>query len=243
MKTKIKGHQAALLAGSIFISSSIASHGATIATFTGGDVGEGLALTNYNLEYAVNLGADQADVTVQGVTFTSATSAGLTVGAVNLASNWGAVKNYGSSSNDDNLEGIMRNALLDWFGANPDSRTVAFNTGNTLTIGETYRLQMFFHEPSDGVANRFFDISVEGSLIVDDFNSTQGDGLSAAQGYVVTYDFVAGDEALDILLTAGSTGNPDPFIQAFTLHVVPEPSSTALLGLGLSSLLLRRKRS
>jgi hypothetical protein len=44
-------------------------------------------------------------------------------------------------------------------------------------------------------------------------------------------------------LSPGDFGVDGGQFIALTLSAVPEPSSTALLGLGLSSLLLRRKRS
>ena len=62
----------------------------------------------------------------------------------------------------------------------------------------------------------------------------------------VTFFTVSGGN--DVTLTfdpeaTGFDGLDQLLLNGFQLTFVPEPSSTALLGLGLSSLLLRRRRS
>ena len=58
---------------------------------------------------------------------------------------------------------------------------------------------------------------------------------------------IAGTRQIEVrLLAARNTGtNNDGYFDSLSLttFAVPEPSSTALLGLGLSAMLLRRKRS
>lgn len=222
----------------------------TTTAFWGGDIGEGLDLSGTYV-YAVNLGLDQADLSVQGLTFKSATAAGstpgdVTVGAVNYAGPWEGPRDYGSrdpggTSNDLNLEYIMDNSLLDWHGgalATMPEQTITFTA--KVTAGQDYRLQLFFQEPA---GDRFFDITVEGIVIADEFHTSEAASDYNTKGYVVTHDFTSTDTVLNVKLTGGSSELPDPFIQAFTLQSIPEPSTYTLLGslLVLGCVIVRRR--
>jgi|TARA_B110000879_G_scaffold51302_1_gene72775 hypothetical protein len=73
------------------------------------------------------------------------------------------------------------------------------------------------------------------------FGSTTINNEDLSNGTLDTYDFstpliLAADEQFTMSATAGIIG-----IEALTLTVVPEPSSTALLGLGGLALILRRR--
>jgi len=55
--------------------------------------------------------------------------------------------------------------------------------------------------------------------------------------------FLSGGPQFNARLSTGDFGIDGGQFIALTLSAVPEPSSITLLGLGLSALLLRRKRS
>jgi hypothetical protein len=200
------------------------SHAApTITTFTGGDAGEGFTMSGTYL-YTVDLGGEDGWIpnqTVQGYTFIKATAAGVTVATTGdslAAPWWGTTPSYGSSADDDALEQIMGNTQL-VYGASPSiSLTIP------VTSGQQYSLQLLFSDNSETEA-RNFDVTVEGSLVADDFQPQQGVTPYTTPrtfGTVLTHIFTAGDISLNVLLSAGSgAGDPNPLIQGFTLQAIP----------------------
>ena len=106
-----------------------------------------------------------------------------------------------------------------------------------------------FYSPSDDVT---FDVLVTDFdrtdvLVHNDLVSSFGSSVTTADiSTAVTFFTVSGGN--DVTLTfdpeaTGFDGLDQLLLNGFQLTFVPEPSSTALLGLGLSSLLLRRRRS
>ena len=61
-------------------------------------------------------------------------------------------------------------------------------------------------------------------------------------GMVYTYEFTATDDAFTVLLARQGSSNENSILGAVTLEQVPEPSTTALLGLGGLALILRRRK-
>jgi hypothetical protein len=209
-----------------FVATRIHSHAATITTFTGGDAGEGFTLSGTYL-YAVDLGAEwTSNQTVQGYTFVKATAAGVTVGTTGTplaAPWWQPTPSYGSSANDDALEQIMGNTQL-VYGVSP---TVSLTI--PVTSGQQYSLQLLFSDNSETAA-RNFDVTIEGSLVADNFQPQQGVipfTTPRTFGTVLTHTFTAGDNSLNVLLSQGdwSVGDANPIIQGFTLQAIPGPST------------------
>ena len=213
-----------------------ASADLVVSTFTGGDAGEGFDLSGTYV-YTVNLGGSVASLDIQGYTFVNAATAGISLSANHLA-NWATSPDYGTTTDDNALESMMFNTALDWDG------TPFINIAAPVTIGQQYALQLLMSENSTTEANRRQDIIVEGLTILDDFQITQGLGVSNPQTYgtLVYYTFTATDDTLNLELARGAGGtDPNPVAQAFTLQVVPEPSTLGLAVIGLGLAALRRR--
>jgi Ca2+-binding RTX toxin-like protein len=190
----------------------------TIGTYSGGDVGEGLDLDG-TFAYAINVGGSPSPA-IRNATFTADTATpGATVTAVNQITNFGNA-NFGSSPNDDALEPIS--SSIRW---TPSPGDVAADLN--VTSGTRYKLQMLFHDTGAG---RGFDVSVENSIIADNFvpGQVQATGGALAQfGAVVTYVFTAHDGQLNIRLQNASSGVPmsfgdnNPILSGITLETLP----------------------
>lgn len=133
------------------------------------------------------------------------------------------------------------------------SQTGAYSDGGTsgtvnltgLTIGNTYRVQalVFDGRGSAGIPGRTveFDGANQGQY------ANGVDGVTWGTGFLVTGTFTADATAQDFTIEGFNT---DPAsvgsqLNALTLHqtaAVPEPSSSALLGLGGLALILRRRK-
>lgn len=125
---------------------------------------------------------------------------------------------------------------------------------NNLEAGDSFKLSIQNIVYTDGegdgdIANflGFVDMHKFGGGTDDLLLGTTGytNLTVGASGLAVDFGgYVAGDLVLTTSIASGSTAQRLRDLQfTFETVPVPEPSSTALLGLGLSSLLLRRKRN
>lgn len=230
---------AATLAGSLGLASA---HAATISVL---DDASDLTLTE-TVVYAVNVenSPDDQSATIAGVTFVDWTSnapAGFTLtGADN-----GSVANIlGLSGGADN------DALETVLEFNRDGRTPNgspnFNLDLTVTVGTTYRLQLLFAETFGGAkapGQRVFDITAEGSLLVDDLDVwavgefTDADGQQEA-AVLVEEVFTATDDTYNLLFDP-SVDNA--YLAGVVLTIVPEPGSMLLVSSGVVLMVMRRR--
>jgi hypothetical protein len=177
--------------------------GVSVGVFSGGDAGEGLDLEG-TFVYAVDIvtPSGQAPGQIRDAVFTEENAPGVTVVAQNNLNpgQWGASE-YGDTPNDDLLEVIMQS--IHWSAA-PASPSVALAN---LTPGKRYKLQLLFYE---NCCNRGFDILVEDKLIADEFAPyvIHGGIGNVARGAVVTYEFTAQDNTLNILLRGATVTTP-----------------------------------
>lgn len=181
---------------------------ASVSTFSGGDQSEGLDLEG-DFAYAVNVNG-AGGFSVRDADFTDDAVAGVYVWGPNSTSNW-ANPEYGSSSNDNNLESIMR--TIRWFGFPGHVLTDL-----AVTPGQQYKLQLLFVENS---SDRAFDIEIEGKLVLDDLNVGVVQGLeNTAKGVVLTYELFASDDTLNIALGGANSVAPDrsSMLSGFTLE-------------------------
>ena len=181
--------------------------------FLGGDEGEGLDLDG-TFPYAMNFGTNGTVGQARDANFTSDSAPGISWSAPNQIPNWHN-PTYGDTPNDDVIEQVMQS--IRW-----NTGPVTVNLAN-LVPGQTYKLQLLFAEQC--CANRGFDIRVEGLLVVNDLLPAliQGGPGNTSQGVVVTYQFTAPDNVLNIQLTSDLTTDPaitdhNPILNGLTLE-------------------------
>ena len=190
--------------GPVTLSMILPTASTTIAPFTGGDPGEGIDLTG-TFPYAINVRGPAAGP-IQGVNFTSSESGGtpgLTFSAPNEILNY-TNPNYGSTANDDALEIVMQS--IRW-----NTGPVSFDLAG-LTPGNVYKVQLLFSD-AYGVPSRFFNVSTEGTIIAPNFTSG-----SLTSNQIISRQYQAGDNTLNILLTPGSGPDTNPIISGITLE-------------------------
>jgi hypothetical protein len=200
------------------LTGAMTGQAATVGAFTGGDPGEGLDLQGYFI-YAVNVGPGGSGGRVGDAAFSSDRTPGVTISAVNEIAAW-HVPAYGNTSNDNDLETVMRS--IRWTGA----PTVQVGVRLAVESGVQYKLQLLF---ADNSANRGFDVLVDGNVEVPGFcpGAEQGDPPSA-QGAVITHEFTAAANEVEILLDGAAAGytDPNPILNAFTLERLSPPNDS-----------------
>ncbi|MFC4993210.1 PEP-CTERM sorting domain-containing protein [Rubritalea tangerina] len=230
----MQSHTVKLLTSSLVAAAALAgsAHAATIVwssatASTSGSFGDildtGLFDTTGTLISAENVGG--AAVTFDTINFTAGTTTFSTGGTFNGFHQAGQELSQTGAYSDANNTG-----------------TVSFSG---LTIGATYRIQalVFDGRGAVGIPGRTveFDGVDQGQYANGVFNTTWGPGL------LVTGTFTADANTQDFTIEGFNT---DPVssgaqLNALTLYqtsAVPEPSTTALLGLSGLALILRRRK-
>ncbi len=160
---------------------------------------------------------------------------GATITYGTLLSTWGTKPEYGNTPEANSLETMMHSIVY-----TPSTNTNGVKVDLDVVPGYTYHLQLLFSEndaftpPATG---RSFDILVEGQNLFDEFSATamMVPG-NPTIGIVFSTIVRPLDNKLNIELLPTSTlfSNHDPILNAFTLELVPEPSTFVILGLGLA---------
>ena len=228
----------------------------TATTFSGGDVGEGLDLDG-NFVYAANV-AGSGGFSIRDATFTVDTATGITVAASGSLSPLTTTANFGGSAgsgNDLAINTVVNSSLQAGFGTGSVADIAVDLAG--LTVGSSYKLQLLLLESVD--TSRKFDVFFEGSLqtkvadlSINDLKAAQG-GIGLDSGLVVTHDFVAGDDTLNILFEgAKQLSDAGPILAGLTLEdttqgpqfapAAPEPRTLFLMLLAGGLLIVIRKR-
>ena len=177
---------------------------------------------------------------------------GTPVSAVNLVSHnslvIGTTTVNGVDFVDTNLfsNGYAVSGLVNTGDSNLDTLvgTVGYNGPASvqlsgLTNGQQYELQIFIGDNRAGSSGR--------TLTVGDLSGgtgatyTYADGGTAQQATSIIGTFTAIGTTQDFTAVLGGGGTGTEF-SAYQLRAVPEPSSTALLGLGGLALILRRRK-
>jgi hypothetical protein len=194
----------------------------TVATFTGGDPGEGLDLQG-NFLYAVTVGPSGGAGKAGDANFSADNVAGVTVTAVNAIApgGWGAA-DYGTTDNDKALSLAMN--TIRW---SPSPEVVRVQL--KVEKGVEYKLQLLFHE--DCCPGRGFNIVLAGKTELTDFmpgpTHTGPDGDFQADknsiGAVVTHQFVAATDVFEIVLDGAAAESEEisdrnAILNGFTLE-------------------------
>lgn len=218
----------ALAAGNARAASPIVTNPAqtSLGVIAGGDEGEGLDLDG-NFLYALSFGANIGetfqvrDATFQALISNEVEGANLIAG--NRILNWYVV-DYGETENDDNLE--RATSSIRWSDANSPTVPEVVLTLDGLQIGGSYQLQLMFGEQC---CNRGFDVFVNGSLIVKDFNPgvEHGGIANRLQEALITHQYLAAGTTLEIRLDGrgASTDYTDhnAIFNAITVELVAAP--------------------
>lgn len=214
---------------------------------------------NFVLGYSGTATGTASAATVNGVTFAEVNevdvAAGYTDNGVTTthsnARSTGTAFGDGSFSNNANIQNLLRGAVFD----------AATITLSGLTIGDTYTMQIFTNDArtsgtrdnlwqtgfSDGTQS-FADSLTAGTHGFSHLNNRDSGtltGETSGDSIIGTFIADATNQSFDHQGTRdGFTSNSggQGQINAFQLRVIPEPSSTALLGLGGLALLLRRRK-
>ena len=162
----------------------------------------------------------------------------VTVSETSVINSWTGASVVYTFDGDDAI-----GAYRDLAGAEADAWQVTFND---LGIGKQTITLYMGHSATDRVFDMDVSLTDGGApLTTTDTSAAIGTYGGAASGRAFRYDITVETTtaSADLTLTFGSVsgGAGQAYWAGYT--ATPEPSSTALLGLGLGSLLLRRKRS
>lgn len=181
---------------------------------------------------------------VAGLNFTHDGVAGVTINASSVSKPWGTKPNF-LGTDAATLENIMHSIR---FGSHNSDVEILLD----VVSGQKYQMQLLFSEnywPNAG--QRTFDVLIDGSNVVDEFDvaAEQGDVLGGGpyprsntpfRGAVLTETVVATGSVMTIDLLQGTTaGDDNPFINAFTLKAIPEPNTFSLALLGAIGMFCR----
>ena len=197
----------------------------------------GLDLTG-NFPYAFNVGSNGAAGRIQDADFTADSAPGIMISAPNEIPNW-ANPALGVTAEDDILENIFKDIRwADLLNANPAMQNVKVDLEN-LTPGKQYKLQLLFGEQCCPL--RTFDVSVEGTLVADDFNisNTQGPTPMSSAGAAVVYSFTAADSTLNIVLDGAgvvpfTNYDPNATLSGVTLEEITIPVDLDISGVSMA---------
>lgn len=161
---------------------------------------------------------------------------GISVGGANLTwastGTWG--DNVAASSGDESIYG----GYLDDNNAQRPEFTLSGLTAALGGSAYTIIVYSFSDDPNNGLGN----LILNGGTPTAITSSTSTGNLTGNYG-ITTFTGVTGDSfTVEGNVTAGSAGRPRATIAGFQVVAVPEPSSTALLGLGGLALILRRRK-
>ena len=181
--------------------------------------------TGGTLVSAANFGG--AAVTVNGIVHGAGRASG-----VNLTENI-------------NFEGFFRDAqtgfggnletLLEGIGGVSSANPIVMSISG-LTVGDSYLFQTYFEHNAD--------TSIALTFESDTINSV----ADQPNGIVISYEFEALDDTLNISIVRDESPSIPPsgnvWVSGYSIQTqaIPEPSSTALLGLGVLALILRRRK-
>lgn len=234
------------LAIAALLSTPLLVPAATVTTFTGGDVGEGLDLDG-TFVYALDTGGAGGQTVRDAVFTNAATTTGVTL--VNAQANFpGMAVSYGASTDDDQLESVINPGILLSNNSNDGGLSnFSFRVDMAnLTIGMDYKLQALFHEFGGytTAGSRVTNVSINSGANIQFDAPGLGSTSTNGVGVVVMETFTAASTTASVFVAYNNVDGVDqPALSAITLEVIPEPASLALLMGGGLFMGVRRKKS
>ncbi|MFK7909772.1 MAG: PEP-CTERM sorting domain-containing protein, partial [Akkermansiaceae bacterium] len=145
----------------------------------------------------------------------------------------------GDFRNGETGYGVDANKVQELFSG------IAGSDGMTLAIGgldpgKEYLFQAYW---DNNLSSNTLNMNIEGDTLSG--VSSLGDKNTPALygGTLISYQFFAGDNTLNAVFDLDQVGAGNNWLSGYSLQeVVPEPSTTALLGLGGLALILRRRK-
>ena len=197
---------------------------AVTTAISGGDLGEGLDFAG-SFRYAVDVNGPGG--TIQNLVFTPhGSQAGLTMtsnsGSPDVANGGGAA--FGASTNDDNLENVMKDLL---FRFTPNNLQANF----AVTPGRKYEVQLMLSSLNFG--SRTQDVLVNGVTVADNLSLPVG----ASAGVLVSHIFTAAGPTANVTLGPSGLvngnavgGDNNAVLNAFTVKEIFDTPNRAVTG-------------
>lgn len=231
-----------ILTGLTCMAASSLSHAATVVTsssFTGITIESDLDNSG-SVVSAVNYDSSTGSTTINGITFTNDTAG--TGGSTNAGVLTTTTDTAFWSSNGSTVDAF--DALMDGHiasGTNQGGITVGLSLSG-LNIGQEYTIQILSGDASLKHTTSFYR-SASANGKTEKLINQQVVGANGDLGGIFTATFISDDgDAFFTLERSGPDNQPVIAGYALTTAAVPEPSSTALLGLGGIALILRRRK-
>lgn len=164
-----------------------------------------------------------------------------TIGAVTVSNN-----SVGTKASTDVVFTFDGNNAIGAFGNLASGEQDAWDiTFNDLTVGTNVITLYLGHNQGNRVYD--FDVFLNGVSAITDTSAQLSTYLTPSTGghavkYEITVEATTATDDLRLLFGSPSGSGGEGYFAGYTVESVPEPSSTALLGLGGLALILRRRK-